>query len=31
MAELCRKHSVPPNAFYGWKNKVLDTLYRSAG
>jgi transposase len=24
VAELCRKHNVTPNAFYGWKEKFLD-------
>ncbi len=24
VAELCRKHNVTPNAFYGWKDKFLD-------
>ncbi len=24
VAELCRKHSVTPNAFYGWKDKFLN-------
>ena len=24
MAELCRKHNVTPNAFYGWKEKFLE-------
>ncbi len=24
MAELCRKHNVTPNAFYGWKDKFLE-------
>ncbi len=24
MAELCRKHNVTPNAFYGGKDKFLD-------
>jgi transposase-like protein len=23
VAELCRKHNVTPNAFYGWKDKFL--------
>ncbi|MGI0081399.1 MAG: transposase [Nitrososphaerales archaeon] len=23
IAELCRKHNVTPNAFYGWKEKFL--------
>ena len=23
MADLCRKHNVTPNAFYGWKDKFL--------
>lgn len=24
VAELCRKHNVTPNAFYGWKEKFLE-------
>jgi transposase len=24
VAELCRKHNVTPNAFYGWKEKFVD-------
>ena len=24
VAELCRKHNVTPNAFYGWKDKFLN-------
>ena len=24
IAELCRKHNVTPNAFYGWKEKFVD-------
>jgi transposase-like protein len=24
IAELCRKHNVTPNAFYGWKEKFLE-------
>jgi transposase len=24
LAELCRKHTVTPNAFYGWKEKFLE-------
>lgn len=24
VAELCRKHNVTPNTFYGWKEKFLD-------
>jgi transposase len=23
VADLCRKHNVTPNAFYGWKDKFL--------
>lgn len=25
IAELCRKHNVTPNAFYGWKEKFLES------
>ena len=24
LAELCRKHNVTPNAFYGWKEKFVE-------
>ena len=24
VADLCRKHNVTPNAFYGWKDKFLN-------
>lgn len=24
VAELCRKHNVTPNAFYGWKEKFVE-------
>jgi transposase len=24
VAELCRKHNVTPNAFYGWREKFLE-------
>lgn len=25
VAELCRKHNVTPNAFYGWKEKFIES------